>query len=101
MDYSKPGFWIAIGIGGLIVALISGAQQYSSNEPDQTFTFRPVFRDFCLGACVTATIYMFLPDSIDSWISASKDSLTSMTGGAGTVTPSTSSIELQTGPARF
>jgi hypothetical protein len=101
MDYSKPGFWIAIGIGGLLVAILSGGQQYYSNQPDQPFTFRPVFRDFCLGASVTATIYMFLPDSIDSWISAGKDTLTSMTGGASTSTPSTSSIELQTGPARF
>ena len=100
MDYSKPGFWIAIGIGGLIVALISGAQQHYTNESDQPFTFRPVFRDFCLGASVTATIYMFLPDSIDSWISAGKDTLTSVTGG-GAAPPSASSIELQTGPARF
>jgi len=99
MDYSKPGFWIAIGIGGAIVAIISGLQQYYSNESGQPFTFRPVFRDFCLGASVTATIYMFLPDSIDSWISVGKDSLTSMTGGA--ATSSVSSIELQTGPARF
>ena len=99
MDYSKPGFWIAIGIGGLLVAILSGGQQYYSNEADHTFTFRPVFRDFCLGACVTATIYMFLPDSIDSWISAGKDTLTSVAGGA--ATSSASSIELQTGPARF
>ena len=95
MDYSKPGFWIAILVGGAIVASLSAAQQYMTNEPSTPFTFRPVLRDFCLGSFMTATIYMFLPDSVDSWISAGKDSLTQLS-----MNPATD-VELQTGPARF
>jgi hypothetical protein len=105
MDYAKPGFWIAILVGGAIVATLSAIQQYTTAE-STSFTFRPVFRDFFLGSFVTASIYMFLPESFDSMISEmpslsslpSMPSMSSMTGAGGA---SVDSIELQTGPARF
>jgi len=54
----KPGFWLAIGIGGAIVAAFSFAQQYSSKKPNEPFRMRAVFRDFFLGAFLSATIYV-------------------------------------------
>ena len=104
MDYAKPGFWIAILAGGAIVAILSAIQQYATSETS-SFTFRPVFRDFFLGSFVTASIYMFLPESFDSIIST----IPSLTGagaagvGAGATewARAADTIELQTGPARF
>jgi hypothetical protein len=80
MDYAKPGFWIAIIVGGAIVAILSAIQQYSTAE--SPFTFRPIFRDFFLGSFVTASMYMFLPESFDSMVSnmPSLPSLASITG---------------------
>jgi len=108
---NNPGVWIAIAVGGGVVGTISALHQYTSkgNEP---FNIRPIIRDFCLGAFLAAAVYMFLPESIDSWISAGsslKDSLVpklgSMTSVFGatpaSVSVSTPDIELQTGPARF
>lgn len=100
MDYAKPGFWIAILIGGAIVASLSAIQQYATTE--SSFTFRPVFRDFFLGSFVTASMYMFLPESFDSMVS-SMPTLASITagGGAAAAAAAADAIELQTGPARF
>ena len=49
-----------------------------------------------LGACVTAAVYMFLPESIDSFIESTATAVSTATTVA-----SPSDIELQTGPARF
>jgi hypothetical protein len=106
----KPGFWLAIGIGGLVVAIFSFAQQYSSKLPEEPFRMRSVVRDFFLGAFLSATIYMFLPESIDSWTSGLLTNAPSggsfMTGGSSNAAAAagaglSSDLELQTGPARF
>jgi len=90
MDLTKAGLWISLCIGGLVIALISAYSQYTSNKDDE-FRFRPVVRDFCLGAVVSAVLYSFLPESIDDLVNSVKVE--------STVTPS--DVELQTGPARF
>jgi hypothetical protein len=119
MDYTQPGFWIAIGVGGSLVAALSTVQQLTSKNPaDPSTHFRPkaVVRDFCFGAFLTAIVYMFLPESVLSMVSAGQTALTSsmekvanaaskvtsvtarpsMTGGGGL-----EDIELRIGPARF
>jgi hypothetical protein len=112
MDYGKPAFWIAIAVGGSTVAALSFGQQATTKQPDEPFRMRAVFRDFCIGAFLTTLIYMFLPESIDSWISSatgavsgavSKVSLPLPQIGGGDLIPSggAADIELQTGPARF
>ena len=98
MDYSKPGLWVAMGLGGSLVGTLSFIQQYSTKNPDDKIRIRSIFRDFCIGAFLTTLIYMFLPESIQSWISAGQSAIsntmkTVQTGG--------SDIELQVGPARF
>jgi hypothetical protein len=95
----KPGFWLAIGIGGLIVACFSFAQQYSSKAPEEPFRMRSICRDFFLGAFLSATIYMFLPESIDGWMSGllSKAATVPVLSSGG----ASPDLELQTGPARF
>ena len=110
MDYGKPAFWIAILIGGSIVAAMSFGQQATTKDPNESFRMRAVFRDFCIGAFLTTLIYMFLPESIDSWISSASGAVSGvLTKGAfsqmggGDLIPSGNNldIELQTGPARF
>jgi hypothetical protein len=113
IDSSQPGFWIAIAIGGSLIASASAYQQYTSNLQGQEFSSKPVIRDFCIGAFITAVIYMFLPDTIQAMLSsgqtAASDMLHSMTkDSASSVSASASGnqglpndIELQTGPARF
>ena len=119
IDSSQPGFWIAIVIGGILIASASAYQQYSTNLQGQEFSSKPVIRDFCIGAFLTAVIYMFLPDTIQSMLSSSQsaasDMLQSITKDASASSASSASasasgkqgsggsidIELQTGPARF
>lgn len=111
IDSSQPGFWIAIAIGGSLIASASAYQQYTSNAQGQEFSAKPVIRDFCIGAFLTAIVYMFLPDTVQSMFSSSQtvasDMLHSITKE--TVASVSASgkqgldmdIELQTGPARF
>ena len=108
MDYSiggeasKPGFWIALLVGGAIVAAFSLGQQMFNKTPEESLRLRSIFRDFVLGAFLSATFYMFLPDSIDSLVSSGSQIFTKNTSGGGPApTASSSDIELQTGPARF
>ena len=114
MDYTQPHFWIALTIGGTLVASLSTAQQLLSKDPQEpyseAFRIRPVLRDFCIGAFLTATIYMFLPESMTSWIEAGQSTLTNtlaavqkQAGGALPLSSSTGSqdFDLQIGPARF
>ena len=98
---AKPGFWIAIAIGGFVVAVLSFAQQYASKQSDEPFRMRSIFRDFFLGAFLSATIYMFLPESIDTWMSFLITKTTSVTATAAAGSGLSSDLELHTGPARF
>lgn len=95
MDASQPssqlGFWIAIIIGGAIIAGFSAYQQYTSDE----FRVKPVVRDFCIGAFLAAVAYMFVPDTIQQWISSSQSTMASIIPSAPI------EMELHTGPARF
>ena len=101
MDSSQPGFWIAILIGGTVIAAASAFQQYST-KPEQ-FNTKPVIRDFCIGAFLTAVIYMFIPDTVQNLLSSGQTALSSM-GSSQAASASASAnadVELQTGPARF
>jgi len=92
MDFTKSGTWKAVIAGGVIIALASYIYQVYTKDPSESVRVRPIVRDFCLGAFVSASIYMFLPESIDSII----DTTTAAVSVAAPV-----DIELQTGPARF
>lgn len=97
---TKPGFWMALAIGGALVGAASFGQQAMTRKDGEPFRMRAVFRDFILGAFLSATIYMMLPDSVDS-LTASL-----MKTGGGVMSASVSSgassdVELHTGPARF
>jgi cytochrome bd-type quinol oxidase subunit 1 len=94
---SQSGFWVAILIGGMVIAAASAFQQYST-KPEQ-FNTKPVIRDFCIGAFLTAMIYMFVPDTIQNLLSSGHTALSSFTQSPA-VTAS-ADVELQTGPARF
>jgi len=98
MDTSQPGFWIAILIGGVVIAAASAFQQYST-KPEQ-FNTKPVIRDFCIGAFLTAVIYMFIPDTVQNLLSSGQTALSSMASQQVSA-PTNADVELQTGPARF
>lgn len=92
MDLTRLGLWLSLCVGGLVIALISLYVQYSTKGQDEEFRFRPVIRDFCLGAVVSAVLYSFLPESVDQLL----DSVKSVE-----VKDVSNDVELQTGPARF
>jgi len=92
MDLTRLGLWISLCVGGLVVAALSAYTQYATKQ-DEEFRFRPVVRDFCLGAVVSAVFYSFLPESVD-------DVLNTLTK-VEVKDVAASDIELQTGPARF
>jgi hypothetical protein len=98
----QPGIWIAIVVGGGLIAGLSAVQQYFSKTE---FRGKAVMRDFCLGAFLTALIYMLIPDSVQGWLESGKGLLESAASAAKAATSSSSGkggdIELQTGPARF
>ena len=60
--------------------------------PYSEFSMKPVARDFCIGAFLTATVYMMIPDSFQEMMSKVQGMFKSS---------GTQEIELQTGPARF
>lgn len=110
MDYTNTDFWIAISIGGAIISAASAGQQLYFSEEGDAFRTKPVIRDFCLGAFLTAILYMFLPESMHSWISAGSSAVGQISKSVSEVAHSTESmrklsgtgdIELQIGPARF
>jgi hypothetical protein len=107
MDYTQPGFWVAIGVGGSLVASLSAFQQFSEKQPGESFRIRAIVRDFCLGAFLTAILYMFLPESMLSWVSAGQSLVSSTVNKLSSSNTAPQSgggfgdIELQTGPARF
>lgn len=104
MDYSQPGFWLAIGIGGSVIASMSAFQEYSvKSQAGEPFSVKPVFRDFCFGAFLTAIVYMFIPESMQSWIASVSSTAKSLipSSSASSASASANDIELQTGPARF
>jgi RsiW-degrading membrane proteinase PrsW (M82 family) len=96
MDFTKSGMWKAVLAGGIVIALASYIYQIYTKDPSEEVRVRPVVRDFCLGAFVSASVYMFLPESIDSLIDSTANAVASATAVAAPV-----DIELQTGPARF
>ena len=61
--------------------------------PYSDFNFKPVARDFCIGAFLTATVYMMIPDSIQEMLNQAQNMFPKSSGPQ--------DIELQTGPARF
>jgi hypothetical protein len=93
---AQSGMWKAVLAGGVIIAIASYIYQVYTKEPSEELRIRPVVRDFCLGACVTASVYMFLPESIDSFIDSTATAVVTATAVSTPV-----DIELQTGPARF
>ncbi len=106
MDYKNPDFWIALGVGGVLVGILSTVQQFMSKNPenpDEGIRYRAIFRDFCIGAFLSSIVYMFIPDSVSQFVSFGSSTLSkvssSMTGGSAAT--SLNEIELQTGPARF
>jgi hypothetical protein len=104
MDYTNTDFWIAIGIGGSLVASLSAGQQVMNKEPGTDIRYRAVVRDFCFGAFLTAIMYMFLPESIHSWISVGQSAVKEVSksvSGASSSFSGFGDYELQTGPARF
>jgi hypothetical protein len=97
----QPGIWIAIVVGGGLIAGLSAVQQYFNKTEFRT---KAVMRDFCLGAFLTALIYMLIPDSVQGWLESGKGLLESAATAAKAATSSSGKggdIELQTGPARF
>ncbi len=94
MDFTKSGIWKAVLAGGIVLALASYMYQVYTKDASEEMNYRPVARDFCLGACATAALYMFLPESIDSLIETTATAVT-------TSVAAPADIELQTGPARF
>ena len=94
MDWTKTGLWVSLLVGGLVVCIISAYSQYVTKDPNEDFRMRPVLRDFCLGAVSSATLYSFLPESLDTMLS-------SVTTPMAEIKVEAQEIELQTGPARF
>lgn len=91
---------MALAIGGTVVGAASFGQQAMTKKEGEAFRMRAVARDFILGAFLSATIYMMLPDSVDSWTeSLVKAGSSAMS--APVSSGSSSEIELHTGPARF
>lgn len=127
MDSVNSGFWISILVGGSVVASMSAWQQNASKQQGESLQYRPIIRDFCIGAFLAAIVYMFLPDSIQSGIESVKkqvvgsmsflqkggaslpsiSSLSSVLAPAAAVAAAevpkvlSTDLEIQTGPARF
>lgn len=104
MDYTNTDFWIAIGVGGSVVASLSAGQQFMAKDRED-IRYRAVFRDFCFGAFLTAILYMFLPESIQNWILVGQSTVKEVSKGVvSTIASESKSLgdyELQLGPARF
>jgi hypothetical protein len=100
MEVPQSGFWIAIVVGGALIAAASAAQQMWFKDPQEPSGFRikAVARDFFIGSFLAAIAYMFLPESIQSWVTTSQNAMTAATTAAPMTSPD---VELQTGPARF
>lgn len=112
MDYTQPQFWIALSIGGALIATFSAVQQWYAikDSSEAQFRIRPVLRDFCIGAFLTAVLYMFIPESMTSILESGQKSLSSYTSsiipaqqsGGGLIDIQDSpKFEIKTGPARF
>ncbi len=112
MDYTNTDFWITIFVGGSIIAAISAGQQifWKDAESSEGLRKRAVIRDFCIGAFLSAILYMFLPESFQGLISTStlaaqtvsssiKNSIQTGSGSEGF--SNLESLEIRTGPARF
>ncbi len=111
MDYTKTDFWIALAIGGSLCAVANVGLQLTKKQTEDSkgFNGRSVVRDFCIGAFLAATVFMFLPDSVSNFIaglqsvgqSVSQASSAVTGGGESSSIAPPSDIELRLGPARF
>ena len=102
MDYTQPGFWIAIATGGIVVGTLGTLQQFQTKEKDESIKLRAVLRDIIIGAFLTSLIYMFIPESIENLISQGQEVISKATSGTSSISSLTKpELELRTGPARF
>lgn len=106
MDYTKSEFWIALAIGGSVCAAGNTLLQFTKKDDTRPgFNFRSVIRDFCIGAFLAATIFMFLPESITNILGGAAESVSvvskGLTGGGSNSVSPMGDIELRVGPARF
>ena len=94
----ESGFWYALGIGGVLVAILSAGQQFIGQQ-QESFRVKPVVRDFLFGAFLSSLVYYLMPDTVVDVIEKGKDSIQSLAH----TTAATKSLEfdLHTGPARF
>jgi hypothetical protein len=103
MDYKNPDFWIAMAVGGSLIAILSTIQQFTKKNQEDGIRYRAIFRDFFIGAFLSTIVYMFIPDSVSQFLSFGSSTLSkvssSMSGGSSPA--SLHEIEIQTGPARF
>jgi hypothetical protein len=96
----EQGFWLALLIGGVVVAGLSAAQQVAtSSEPFRT---KPVGRDFIFGAFLSAMVYYLMPETVLTMVEKGQEVVTtatrSLSGGGNSIG---SDIDLHVGPARF
>lgn len=109
MDYTKSEFWIALAIGGSVCAAGNTLLQLTRKSPEESqkgFNVRSILRDFCIGAFLAATVFMFIPDSITNLISGAQGVVGSVSksmsgGGDITSTAHSGDVELRLGPARW
>lgn len=99
----EQGFWLALLIGGVLVAGLSAGQQVVFSKEE--FRVKPVGRDFLLGAFMSSMVYYLMPDTVLSVVEQSQDTIRSLaakTGGAVIgASSSASDLDLHLGPPRF
>jgi hypothetical protein len=96
----EQGFWLALLIGGIVVAGLSAGQQLVWSK--EQFRMKPVGRDFILGAFISAMIYHLMPDTVVSVVEKGQEAISSLAttasgGGLGSV----QEMDVHLGPPRF
>lgn len=99
MDYTQPGFWIAVATGGIVVGSLGTLQQFQTKESHESLKVKAILRDFFIGAFLTSLLYMLIPESIENLISQGQEVISKATSSTSTL--SKPELELRTGPARF
>lgn len=96
----EQGFWLALFIGGVVVAGLSAAQQVATSQ--EPFRTKPVGRDFIFGAFLSSMVYYLMPETVLSTVEKAQEAMSAATktlsGGA---VSSVGEIDLHIGPARF
>ena len=102
MEY---GFWIALCVGGLLIATMSAIHQYLTiKDSNESFRVKPILRDFLLGAFLSSFLYHLMPDTVLGLVESGKTTLEQLQkGGSATqdILKSGNDIDLHLGPARF